>query len=334
MIRRREFIRLFGGAAAAWPPLARAQQADRVPRIGVLLAHSSETDRQGEESLTAFRDTLQRLGLTDGRDVRIDARWGAGVSDRIRSYAEELVRSTPSVIVVSTDPAAAELHRLTSTIPIVFTQVADPLGGGLVASIARPGGNITGFQTSEPTIGSKWLGLLKEAAPNMRRAAVVFGSDSKGNLAFLHSVEEIASSLEVQVTTFDIHGGVEMEHAIGTFASQPNGGLVVLPYQKTVANRGSIILLAARYRLPAIYPYRYFAAEGGLMSYGPDRTSLIGQWRGAATYVERILKGEKPSNLPVQAPTKYELVINLKTAKALGLNIPPGLPLLADEVIE
>ena len=248
-MRRRGFITLLGGPAA-WPLAARAQQADRVPRIGVLLAHSSETDRQGEDSLSAFRDTLQRLGLTEGRIVSIDARWGAGDPDRIRSYAEELVRSTPSVIVVSTDPAAALVHMLTSAIPIVFTQVADPLGGGL------------------------------------------------GNLAFLHSVEEIASSLEVQVTTLDIHDGVELEQAIGTFARQPNGGLVVVPYQKTVANRGSIILLAARYRLPAIYPYRYFAAEGGLMSYGPDRTNLIGQWRGAATYVERILKGAKPSNLP------------------------------------
>jgi putative tryptophan/tyrosine transport system substrate-binding protein len=332
-MRRRNFLSVLGGTAA-WPLAVRAQQADRVPRIGVLLAHASETDRQGEDSLTAFRDTLQRLGLSDGRHVRIDVRWGASIPDRIRSYAEELVRSTPSVIVVSTDPAAAEMHKLTTTIPIVFTQVADPLGGGLVATIARPGGNVTGFQTSETTIGGKWLGLLKEAAPDMRRAAVVFGSDSTGNLAFLHSVKEAASALGVEITGLDMRGPTELEQEAGTFANQPNGGLVVLPYQKTVANRGSIILLAARYRLPAVYPYRYFAAEGGLMSYGPDRASLIGQWRGAATYVDRILRGEKPSNLPVQAPTKYELVINLKTAKALSLNIPPGFPLLADEVIE
>ena len=203
----------------------------------------------------------------------------------------------------------AELHRLTSTIPIVFTQVADPVGSGFVASLARPGGNITGFQNFEPAMGGKWLGVLKEAAPNMSRAAVLFGSDSAANVALLRAAEAVAPSLGVPVTAVDVHDGVEIERAIATFASQPDGGLIVMPHPNTIANRGSIIILAARHRLPAVYPFRYFATEGGLMSYGPDQ---IDQWRGAATYVDRILRGEKPGELPVQAPTKFELVINLK----------------------
>ena len=222
-----------------------------------------------------------------------------------------------------------ELHRLSSTIPIVFTGVGDPVGGGFVAGLARPGGNITGFQTFDAAMGGKWLGLLKEAAPNLSRAAVLFGSDSAANVAYLGAAEAVARSLGVTVTAIDVHDGGE--GAIATFASQPDGGLIVMPHPNTIANRASIIILAARYRLPAIYPYRYFATEGGLLSYGFDQ---IDHWRGAATYVDHILRGEKPGDLPVQAPTKFELVINMKTAKALGLSIPPGLPLRADEVIE
>jgi putative ABC transport system substrate-binding protein len=273
----------------------------------------------------------RKLGWSDGRNVRIDYRWGGGDADRSKTFAEELVRSAPDVIVAVNNPTLAELQRLTSTIPIVFAQVSDPVGSGFVAGIARPGGNITGFQNFEATMGGKWLGVLKEAAPNMSRAAVLFGSDVAVNVAYLRAAEAVAPSLGVQLTAVDIHADAEIERAIARFTSQPNGGLIAFPHPNTTANRASIIILAARHRLPAIYPFRFFAIEGGLMSYGIDQ---IDQWRGAASYVDRILRGEKPGDLPVQAPTKFELVINLKTAKATGLHIPPAFPLRADEVIE
>jgi putative tryptophan/tyrosine transport system substrate-binding protein len=330
-LRRREFISLLGGAAAAWPLVARAQQAERMPRIGVLVGTYGQTDREGQDRVAVFLDTFRRLGWSDGRNVRIDLRWGAGDADRSKAFAAELVRSAPDVIVVVNNPTLAALQPLTRTIPIVFIQVSDPVGSGFVAGLARPGGNITGFQNFEPTMGGKWLGVLKEAAPNMSRAAVLFGSDIAVNVAYLRAAEAVAPSLGLQVAPIDIHAGVEIERAIATFASQPDGGLVVLPNPNATANRASIIILAARHRLPAIYPFRFFATEGGLMSYGIDQ---IDQWRGAATYVDRILRGEKPGDLPVQAPTKFELVINLKTAKATGLQIPPAFPLRADEVIE
>ena len=233
--------------------------------------------------------------------------------------------------MTASNPALAEVHRLTSRIPIVFVQVSDPVGSGFVPGLARPGGNISGFQNFEDAIGGKWLGVLKEAAPNMRRAAVLFGSDTAVNLAFLKAAEAVAPSLDVRVTPVDISGGVEIERAISAFASEPGGGLIVMPHIYNAANRASVILLAARHRLPAVYPFRFFAAEGGPMSYGPDQ---VEQWRGVATYVDRILRGEKPADLPVQAPTRYELVINLKTAKVIGLDVPPAFPLRADEVIE
>jgi putative ABC transport system substrate-binding protein len=324
---RRQFITLLGGAAA-WPVTLRAQQ---LRRIGVLMSNYSQTDREGQASTAAFLDTFQRLGWTDGRNIRIEYRWDAGDAERAKASAAVLVRSAPDVIVVATSPALAELHRLTSTIPIVFTQVGDPVDSGFVAGLALPGGNITGFQSFDPAMGGKWLGLLKEAAPNLSRMAVLFGSDLPASVATLRAAEALAPSLGVTVTAVDVHDGGEIERAIATFASQPDGGLIVIGHPYLVANRASIIILAARHRLPAIYPYRYFSAEGGLISYGPDQ---IDQWRGAATYVDRILRGERPSDLPVQAPTKYELVVNLKTAKALGLNIPPAFPLRADEVIE
>jgi putative tryptophan/tyrosine transport system substrate-binding protein len=330
-MRRREVITLLGGAAAAgWPLAARAQQPERMRRIGVLM-HYSQTDREGQTRIAAFLDTLQRLGWTEGRNVRIEYRWSAGDAGREKASAAELVRSKPDVIVVAGWTALAELQRLTRTIPIVFTQVSEPVGSGFVASFARPGGNISGFQNFEPAMGGKWLGVLKEAAPNIRRAAVLFGSDSVATVALLRAAEAVAPALAVEVTAVDVHGGVEIERAIATFASQPDGGLIVTSHPSFVANRGLIILSAARHRLPAVYPFRYYATEGGLMSYGPDQ---IDQWRGAAAYVDRILRGEKPSELPVQAPAKYELVINLKTAKVIGLNIPPAFPLRADEVIE
>jgi ABC-type uncharacterized transport system substrate-binding protein len=326
-MRRREFISLLGGAAA-WPLAARGQQ---LRRIGVLIASYSRTDREGQARIAAFLDTFQKLGWTDGRNVRIEYRWGAGDAERAKASAAELVHLTPDVIVVAGNPALAELHRLTTTTPIVFAQVGDPVDSGFVAGLARPGGNITGFQSFDPAMGGKWLGVLKEAAPNLGRVAVLFGSGSATNVATLRVVETVAPSLGVTVTAVDVDHVGEIERAVATFAGQPDGGLIVVPYPYTIANRASIIILAARHRLPAIYGYRYFAAEGGLMSYGPDQ---IEEWRGAASYVDRILRGEKPGELPVQAPTKIELVINVKTAKALGLSIPPGLPLRADEVIE
>jgi putative tryptophan/tyrosine transport system substrate-binding protein len=331
VIRRRDFITLLGGAAAAWPLAARAQPGERVRRVGVLVPAYTQADREGQARVAAFLDTLHRLGWSDGRNVRIEYLWGSGVAGRIKSAAAGLVDTSPDVVVVSANPALDEVHRLTSTRPIVFNQVSDPVRSGFVTNLARPGGNITGFENFQSAMGGKWLGVLKEAAPNMVRAAVLFGSDSAANVALLHAAEAVAPSLGVEVTTIDFRAGVEIEGAIATFASQPDGGLIVIPHPNTVVNRGSIITLAARYRLPAVYPYRYFATEGGLMSYGPDQ---IDQWRGTATYVDRILRGEKPGELPIQAPTKFELVINLQTAKALGLTIPPAFPLRADEVIE
>jgi putative tryptophan/tyrosine transport system substrate-binding protein len=327
-MKRREFITLIGGAAATWPRVARTQQPRRV---GVLIASHSQTDREGQASIAAFLDTFQRLGWTDGRNVQIEYRWGTGDAERTKTVAAELVHSAADVIVVASTPALAELHRLTSTIPLVFVQVGDPVDSGFVASLARPGGNITGFQSFEPAMGGKWLGVLKEAAPNLTRAAVLFGSDSGPTIAFLHSAEAVASSLGIAVTAIDVLDGSGAERSVAAFAAKPDSGLVVLPHRYTVANRGSIIILAARHRLPAIYPFRVFAAEGGLISYGYDQ---IISWRGAATYVDRILKGDKPADLPVQAPTKYETVLNLHTAKTLGLTVPPTLLARADEVIE
>jgi len=242
-----------------------------------------------------------------------------------------LVGSAPDVLVVATTPALAELYRLTSTIPIVFIQVGDPVESGLVASLARPGGNITRFQSFDAAIGGKWLGLLKEAAPKMMRVALLYGSDIPVTVAFLRAAEALATSIGVAVTPVDVVGGGGIEQSVAAFSGQPDGGLIVTPHRYTLANRQSIIALAARHRLPAMYPLRIFAAKGGLISYGFD---VIDQWRGPATYVDRILRGEKPGELPVQAPTKYELVVNLKTANALGLSIPPAFPLRADEVIE
>jgi putative ABC transport system substrate-binding protein len=329
-MKRRDFITLLGSGVAGWPLGARAQQVDSARRIGILM-HYSQTDREGQVRIAAFLDTLQRLGWAEARNVRIEYRWSAGDAGREKAFAAELVRSRPDVIVVAGWTALAELHRLTSMIPIVFTQVSDPVDSGFVASLTRPGANISGFQNFEPAIGGKWLGVLKEAAPSMQRVAVLFSANSAATVAFLRAAEAAAPALAVEVTGVDVHGDVEIERAIAGFASLPDGGLIVTSHPNFVANRGLIILLAARHRLPAVYPFRYYATEGGLMSYGPDQ---IDQWRGAATYVDRILRGEKPGELPVQAPTKYELVINLKSAKVIGLNIPPAFPLRADEVIE
>jgi len=327
-MKRRSFIKLAIAGGVAWPVAAGAQQDGRIRRIGVLSGYS-QNDREGQARVAAFLDTFRKLGWADGRNVAIEYRWAAQDIERAKTMAAELLRQASDVILVNASVALAELQRQTSTVPIVFVQVSDSVGSGFVAGLARPGGNITGFENFEPAIGGKWIGVLKEAAPTLNRVAMILGSDGASNVAILHGAQAIGPSLGVKVTAIDIHGGIE--GAIAAFAGQPDGGLIVVPHYKMAANRGSIIVLAARHRLPAIYPYQYYATEGGLISYGPDQ---LEQWRGAATYVDRILRGEKPGELPVQAPAKYELVINLKTAKALGIEVPTMLLARADEVIE
>jgi ABC-type uncharacterized transport system substrate-binding protein len=309
-MRRREFIGLLG-AATVWPFAVRAQQSERVRRIGVLFAAYTEADKAGQARLATFLKAIRVLGWDDSRNIRIDYRWGAGNTEQVRTFAAELVQSAPDVIIAVGDPAIAQLHRLKSTIPIIFTQVSEPVDSGFVASLARPGGNITGFQNFEPAMGGKWLGVLKD----LKRVGALFGADASPHASFFRSAEEVAPSLGVTVNTIDIQNEFE-----GAISAQPDCGLIVFPHPKTIANRRLISSLAIRHRTPAIYPYRYFAADGGLIAYGPDQ---IDQWRGAATYVDRILKGENPAVLPVQTPTKYELAINLKTAKALGLMVRP-----------
>jgi putative ABC transport system substrate-binding protein len=325
-MRRREFITLLSGATVTWPIAARSQQSTKVRHVGVLFAAYSEADRAGQARITAFTKSLDGLGWGESR-IRIDYRWAAGNGERLRAFATELTQSAPDVIIAVGDPALSLLHRLKSNIPIVFTQVSEPVDSGFVASLARPGGNITGFQNFEPAMGGKWLGVLKEIAPGVKRVGVLF-TDAAFHALFLRATENAAASLNISVVVVDIQR--ELEGPIAKYAGE-NSGLIVLPHPRTIANRGVINSLAVRYRLPTIYPYRYFATDGGLIAYGPDQ---IDQWRGAASYVDRILKGEKPADLPVQAPTRYELAINLKTAKALGLTVPPQLLFRADEVIE
>jgi putative ABC transport system substrate-binding protein len=324
-MRRREFITLLG-SAAAMPFAARAQQPRR---IAVLFGAYTETDKAGQARLAAFLKTLRELGWEDGRNLHIAYRWGAGQTEQNNRFVTELVQSAPDAIVITSDPVLAQLHRLTSTIPIVFTQVSEPAGSGIVASLARPGGNKTGFQNFEPAIGGKWLEVLKEIAPDLNDVGALFNPDAFAHPAFLRAAEKVAPSLGMTVTGIDIQDG--LERAITAYAQKPGRGLLVFPHPATVANRRLINSLAVRHRAPAIYPYRYFASDGGLISYGPDQ---IDQWRGAAAYVDRILKGTSPGELPVQTPTKYELAINLKAAKAIGLTVPPGLLARADEVIE
>jgi putative ABC transport system substrate-binding protein len=328
-MRRREFITLIGGAASTWPLAVHAQQSERIRRIGVLF--SIADDREGQARLTAFREGLQGLGWTEGRNVQIDYRWGAANRDRLQTYAVELVSTKPDVLLASANSALAVLHKATQTIPIVFAQVPDPVGGGFVASLARPGGNITGFATQEYAIGAKWVELLKEIAPRIVRTAVIYDPTNPNWAGYLREIETAASSLGVELSASAVRDAATIDQALSTFATGPNAGLIALNSPVVVSNRELIIALAARYSLPAVYGFRFFATSGGLASYGVDNIDLH---RRAASYVDRILKGEKPSDLPVQLATKYELVINLQTAKALGLD--PPMPLLArtDEVIE
>jgi putative tryptophan/tyrosine transport system substrate-binding protein len=329
-MRRREFITLLGGAAAAWPLAARAQQIDRMRRIGMLMAWS-ERDPEAQPRLAAFMSTLRELGWIDGRNCRIELRWSAGDLERMDRHAKELVAATPDVIIAMTNQIVETVHKLTRTIPIVFVQVSAPVESGWVASMARPGGNMTGFANFEPSMGGKWLELLKEIAPGVVRIAALMHPETPVHVAFWRAAESAAPSLGVQVTAAQVHDRDEVERAITTFARQSGDGLIVFPHAITATSRNSIVELAAKHRLPAIYPLRFFPTAGGLLSYGIDQ---VEQWRPAARYVDRILRGEKPADLPVQTPSKFELVINLKTAKALGLDVPLHLQQLADEVIE
>jgi putative ABC transport system substrate-binding protein len=329
-MRRREFITLLGGAAAAWPLAARAQQPERVRRIGVLMNLASD-DSEGQARKAAFLQGLGASGWTDGHNVRIEYRWTAGDADRSRKYAAELVALAPDVILGSGSATVGPLLRATRTVPIVFVSVVDPVGAGYVASLARPGGNATGFTLFEYGISGKWLELLKHIAPTVRRAAVIRDPGIPSGTGQLGALQAVAPSFGVELSPVDVRDPGEIEHTVTSFARQPNGGLIVTGSASAIAHRELIITLAAQYRLPAVYPYRYSVTSGGLISYGPD---TVDPFRRAAGYVDRILKGEKPADLPVQAPTKYELVINLKTAKALGLDVPPTLIARADEVIE
>ena len=325
-MRRREFIAFVSSTAAAWPLVARAQQPERMRRIGVLMNGAAD-DPDGQARLTGFLQGLQEFGWTAGRNLRIEYRWAPGEADR-RRYAAELVALAPDVIMASTSVSVSALQQASSTVPIVFAGVTDPVGQGFVASLERPGGNTTGFSLYEYGTSTKWLELLKEITPSITRVAVIRDPTVPFTNGELGAIQSAAPSFRVEVRPL---GTSEIERGMAAFASGSNGGLIVLGSVAVLVHRNLIITLAAKHRLPAIYTGRHYVTDGGLMSYGPDRPD---QYRRAAGYVDRILKGEKPADLPVQAPTKYELVINLKTAKALDLEIPPQILARADEVIE
>jgi putative tryptophan/tyrosine transport system substrate-binding protein len=329
-IARREFLAALGGAAAAWPLAARAQQTERMRRIGVLMAGAAG-DPEGQARLVAFVQGLQEQGWTVGRNVQLDVRWTAGEPNLTRRYAAELVALAPDVILGAVTTSVQALLEVTRSIPIVFAAATDPVGGGLVASLARPGGNVTGFSVQEFGLRAKSLELLKELAPRIARVAVLRDSTTTGGIAQFAAVQTAAPALGVELTPIDVRDAGEIDRTLAAFVREPNGGLIVTTGARGYAHRELIVKLAAQHRLPAVYPFRYWVNDGGLISYGSDQ---IDPYRRSAAYVDRILKGEKPADLPVQAPTKYELVINLKTAKALGLEVPPMLLARADEVIE
>lgn len=329
-MRRRDVLGIVGGAAA-WPLVARAEPSDRVRRIGLLPAGYRQTDPEGQARVGAFTETLGKFGWNDGRNIHFEVRWPNTDIDQIRAETIELSASSPDVFVVSSNAALTTLKKLNDAVPTVFVQVSDPVGGGFVGSLAHPGANITGFQNFEPAVVGKWLGLLKEVAPSITRVAVTLYVDTAAHSQFLGAAQAVAPSLGLEVSAINVREGDELERGIADFGKTANGGLTFLPHPRSIDRRTELTELAARLRLPAIYPFRYFAAAGGLMSYGFDQ---VEQWRSAAGYVDRILRGVKPGDLPVQAPTRYDLVVNLKTAKALGLTIPPSLLATAVEVIE
>jgi putative ABC transport system substrate-binding protein len=329
-MKRRQFITLLGGAAA-WPLAAQAQQPAQIRRIAVFI-NLAPADPQSLARVTSFAQGLQRLGWTAGRNVQIEYRWGAAANaEHLRSYAAELVALAPDVIVVGGTSFLAALQEASRTIPTVFVDAPDPVGGGFVESLAHPGGNATGFTTFEYGFSGKWLELLKQIVPRLRRVAVVRDPTNPATVGQFGAIQSAAPSFGVELRPLDVRDPAEIERGVTAFAREPDSGLIVPSTVFAIVHRDLIITLAAKHRLPTIYPYRYFVTGGGLISYGPDQT---GEYGLASGYVDRILRGEKPADLPVQAPTKYELLINLKTAKALGLSVPPNLIALADEVIE
>jgi putative ABC transport system substrate-binding protein len=329
-MKRREFISLIGGATVVWPLAARAQQPERMRRIGILLPAAAD-DAEFQTRIGAFLQAMALLGWSIGRNMRIDTRWATANAAEIRRHSAELVALAPDVILASGASTVGPLLQATRTVPIVFPIVGDPVGAGFVDSLARPGGNATGFMNFEYGMGGKWLELLKEIAPGVTRAAVLRNPATPTGPAQFGVIQAVAPSLRVEVNPVNVRDAGEIERAVTAFARSSNGGLIVTPSSSAQLHRDLIITLAARHKLPAVYFERNFVAAGGLISYGPD---FVDQFRQAASYVDRILKGEKPANLPVQAPVKYELVLNLKTAKALGLTVPPTLLVRADEVIE
>jgi putative ABC transport system substrate-binding protein len=328
-LQRRDFITLLGGAAA-WPLAARAQQRDRVRRVGVLIPFN-ENDPRAKTIVSAFTQAFADLGWTDGRDVRMDLRWYGGDTNRLRALAQELVGLHPDIILVNSTAATAALQRETRTIPIVFVNAGDPVATGLVPRLDRPGGNVTGFGGLEASLGAKWLELLSEIAPGLKRAAIMFNPDAALVSTYIPSFETAARSLKVEPIIAPVHSDAEIETAIIALGREPGGGFVVLTGAFMVAHRAPIISAAARNNVPAVYIASFFVRDGGLLSYATDGVDV---WRRAATYVDRILRGAKPGDLPVQLPTKFEMIVNLKTAKALGLAIPPSILVRADEVIE
>jgi putative tryptophan/tyrosine transport system substrate-binding protein len=329
-MRRREFITLLGGTAVAWPIAARGQQTERMRRIGVLVG--SADNPEGQSRVNAFREELRRLGWTETRNVRIDLRWGAADVKQTQIFAKEIVGLNPDVILAETTPVVAAVMQESPNIPLVFVNVSDPVGSGFVASLARPGGLVTGFISNEPSLAGKWLELLTQAAPQVKRAGLLFNPQTAPFVEPFWSVFETSAwSLSVQPVAARVHDVAEMERAIADVGRVPNSGLVVMAEIFTTVHQLRIVALAAEQRLPTVYPFGFFARNGGLMSYGVDIDDLF---RRAAEYVDRILKGEKPADLPVQAPAKFQFAINLKTAKTLGLELPPNLSARADEIIE
>jgi len=328
-MKRREFV-IGLGSAAAWPLVARAQQGERVRRIGVLMSFD-ENDPEGKLRYSAFTQALSDLGWTDGRSARMDLRWGGVDPNRIRALAQELVGLQPDIIVTGTTPVTVAVQRETRTIPIVFATVADPVASGIIARLDRPSGNITGFATLETSLGGKWVELLSEIAPGLERVAIMFNPDTAAVSTYMPSFQMAARSLKVVLITVPVHDDVEIAVAITALGRGPGGGLVFMPDIFTQAHRAPIILAAARNKVPAVYYLSDYARDGGLLSYGPNPLDIF---RRAATYVDRILRGAKPAELPVQLPTKFEMAVNLKTAKALGLTVPQSILLSADEVIE